>query len=520
MTLPDTFISPTRAQCVSDYKRDYLLRNPGASVTDGSLVDVDANVMADTLAPIYYDATLVGNAAALDNMTTGQLTTELANLGTAFLPAYGASGEVYVSCSSGGTYIPQGREIKNLKTGVRYVCNASALYQNGQAVPVVGVDTGPSTNILATTPPTVLTWTSPPVGCNPQAAVVPQADGTGLSGGSAAETNAQAVARIRKLRASPPASGNDAEYQALILSCPAVPAQQGFTYPSVKGPGTIAACFTLIPVAPGANRIPNPAQIAAMRGWVTGQMPGSDVALWCTIVASPTVVVLKVAWATGGSGWADAAPWPMYAAGIAANGVSVRATNAGVLTPMAFGLYSATMTAPQVGQSIALYDVAGQQFRRKKILTVTVDVVGGLSGYAITVDPSVSDASFTPYAGQNPCPWSDSLNSLIVPVVSYLDTLGPGEQLAAFFDPGLRQKRSPPSPNSFPSVISNRLLGVPPNTTVQAAQAAAPTVTLFNLTTLQDVVLQEPSVPYATPVGSPGVSSNLLTLSNLLAFPE
>jgi len=37
---------------------------------------------------------------------------------------------------------------------------------------------------------------------------------------------------------------------------------------------------------------------------------------------------------------------------------------------------------------------------------------------------------------------------------------------------------------------------------------------------LQDVVLVEPAVPYSTPVGTPGVSVNQLTLGSLVAFPE
>lgn len=521
--LPDTFVLPTRAQGVSDYKRNYVIRNPDADVSPGSLVDIDANVITDTLAPIYYDASLAGNAAALDNMTTAQLQAELVNLGTNFLPATGASGEVYVSCSAGGTYIPLGQQINNLATGVRYQCSAPGLYQNGQALPVQGIDTGPSTNILATTPPTVLTWVSPPIGCNPTAAVVPQTDGTGLSGGSAAETNAQAVARIRLLRSSPPASGNDAEYQADVADTASVPVQAAFTYPSIQGPGTTAVCFTLKPISPGANRIPNATQILQAQQQLTGQIPASDVPLFCTLVSSPLTVVLKVTWAQGATGWVDASPWPLYASPIATAGATVQAPTTGTASATYFRLDNAahTLTQPQVGQSIAMYDNTQQTFafRRKKILSSVAD---GAGGWDITVDTttSASDTSYTPTLGQAVCPWSDSLSSLIAPTVAYFDTLGPGEQKSTFFDPGLRQKRSPANPQAWPSTISNRLLGVNSQTAVQAAQGNLPPITLFTLTTLQDVILQEPTVPYVTPVGSPGVSSYLITLANLVAFPE
>jgi len=517
-SLPNTFQIPTRAQIVSQYKADYLSRNPGTpgAPTDtsiGSLVDIDANVMADTLAPIYYNASLVGNAAALDNMTTQQIAAELQNLGTAFLPATGASGEVYVSCSAGGTFIAAGQQLTNLATGLRYQCNASALYQNGQPLPVAGIDTGPQSNILATTPPTVLTWTSAPIGCNPSAAIVPQTDGTGLSGGSAAETNAHAVARIRSLRANPPASGNDSQYQALIVDTPDVAVQAAFTYPAIVGPGTTAVCFTLVPSTPGASRIPNGAQILAAQNWLAGQVPANDVPLFATLVASPVTVVLGVTWAPGAPGWADAAPYPLYQYMGAVPVVAVPAT--GPITPTFFALANATGTVlpPQVGQSIALYNAEAALFVRKRIASVVQDSFGS---WAVTVDTttSTSDQTYAPTVGQRFCPWSDSLNSIVGPVVNYFATLGPGEMKTGPTDAGQRGMRRPPNPQAWPSALTNRMLGVSSQQAVQGA------VTLFTLPTLSDVVMQEPTVPYSPPVGIPGVAAYLLTLGDLLVFPE
>ena len=522
--LPNTFIVGTRSGEVANYKRDYLIRNPGADTTVGGLVDVDANVMADMTAPLYYDAQLVGNAAALDNMTRAQLRVELQNLGTDFLPAQPASGLVACAASSGGANIPSGQQLVNLVTQVRYKVTASGLYQNGQPIPIVAMDTGPSGNVLATTPATTLHWVSLPIGCTTDPAVVAQTNGTGLSGGTNVETNAQAVARIRAIRTSPPASGNDASYQSTALVANGVSVQAVFTYPSILGPGTIGVTFTVTPTSPGGNRIPNAAQILAVQQWLAGQEPANDVPLMCALVAAPTVIALKVAWAQNVPGWVDATPWPAYASPIATQGVTIVATTAGVLTSTAFGLKPvAAQVAPQVGQSIAVLDSTqptGPAFRRKKILTVTVDA--GIGGWDITVDNTqgLSDTSYTPVSGQQVCPWSDSLQSLIKPVIAYTDTLGPGEQKGTFFDPGLRQKRSPPNPGAWPSSLTNRILGVTPQATVQPANQTSPPVTLFTLSTLADVLLADPTPPYAAPVGIPGVSSNLLTLGNLLAFPE
>jgi len=523
--LPDHFIVGTRASEVANYKRDYQVRNPGVDVTAGSLPDIDAQVMADMTAPLYYDASLVGNAAALDNMSRAQLLVELNNLtGAGFLPAQPSTGQVYCSCSAGGTNIPYGQQLTNLITGVRYICTAAGLYQNGQPIPVASQDTGPSTNILATTPPTSLKWVSAPTGANPLAAVVPQANGTGLSGGSNVEMNAQAVARLRAVRTNPPASGNDASYQALVLVTPGVPVQAVFTYPAILGPGTEGICFTVLPTSPGGNRIPNATQIQRVAQWLSGQEPANDVPLLCTLVSSPVVICFKVSWAQNAPAWADAAPWPAYAAPIATQGVTVVATTGGALTSTSFGLRAvAAQATPQVGQSIAVLDQTqpnGPVFQRKKILTVTVDA--GIGGWDITVDNTqgLSDTSYTPVSGQQVCPWSDSLSTLIKPTIAYTDTLGPGEQIATFFDPGLRKKRSPPSPGSWPSSLTNRILGVGAQTTVTPAQGQPPLVTLFTLASVADILLTDPVPPYVTPVGVAGVTSNILTVGNLLAFPE
>jgi hypothetical protein len=55
---------------------------------------------------------------------------------------------------------------------------------------------------------------------------------------------------------------------------------------------------------------------------------------------------------------------------------------------------------------------------------------------------------------------------------------------------------------------------------VSSQQAVQGAVTLFTLPTLSDVVMQEPTVPYSPPVGIPGVAAYLLTLGDLLVFPE
>jgi hypothetical protein len=293
----------------------------------------------------------------------------------------------------------------------------------------------------------------------------------------------------------------------------------------VKGPGTQAVGFTLRPSIPGANRIPNAAQLSLCAAYLQGLMPADDSIFMYTLVASPVTVVLKVLWSPGASGWADATTFPSYHPFVTTPGdrlVSASPNAAGTLSATAFRLSSPSMTeVPQVGQSIAFLDLPNLVFRRKRILSITTI---SPTIYDITVDTvsGLSDTGYAPVNGQPCCPWSDNLNSLMTPIVSYFDTLGPGEQFANFFDPGLRQRRSPPSPQFWPNQITNRILGgalvpQPP----QGPQQNQPAVqTLLTTPTLQDVLLVEPSVPFGTPVGNPGVSSNLLTLGSLAVYPE
>jgi len=98
------------------------------------------------------------------------------------------------------------------------------------------------------------------------------------------------------------------------------------------------------------------------------------------------------------------------------------------------------------------------------------------------------------------CPWSDSLQSLVPAVVGYFDTLGPGEMVSPLPDPGLRQRRSPSA--TSPSVLTRRLI--------------AP---IDALDTIEDADVYAPTLPYATPVGTPGTVVNLLILSGLGAYP-
>lgn len=494
--LPSQVVVFTRDEIRDQYVRDYSIRNPSGSTQPGQQPAIDAEVMADTIVPVYANAVTIGNGIAVQTMTRAQLTNEVQRLGSDVLPAQGASGGVTAAGSQGGGTIFAGDEIKS-SAGLRYRCTATGVYPPGAYVPILAVDdTGPSTNQPAGT---ILTWTSPRPGIAATAPVATQSDGSGLTGGRNVESSDELRARIISLRANPPASGNDADVQKALTEVPGLSVQQGFTFPSVVTPGSTAFTFTLRPAAPGSNRIPTAAQLEQARAYLVGRFPKDSSGIFATmIVASPVTIMLRASWAAKAKGWADATPWPLY---VAADPILVLGAVAPTASSTRLGTLGTTTSAPQVGQTVAFYDAPNATFRKKRIATVTQVSAGVSWDVAFDMTNAASDATYVPVVGQPACPWSDSLPSVVPAIVPYFDTLGPGEQVGSFFDEGYRRRRSPRSPDAWPSQITNRLLGP-----------------LYTLPTIGDVSLLSPTTPATPATGSAGVSSNMFTLGSMAVF--
>jgi len=491
-TLPEKLVTPTRDAIISRYERDWQLRNPAAKVGANTEPGIKARILADQLLPLYGEAARNAQVASLDDMDGDQLEDEADSLGLPRrLDAAGASGSVIIGASLGGGTIFAGDEIKDTVTGLRYQCTATAVYTDGQQVPIAGVDTGLSTNVVAGR---LLKWTSNRPGISADATVAAQTDGSGLTGGRGEETDDEIRLRIRDARANPAVAGNDADYRAAALRTPNLAIQAVFTFPALDGAGTIGLAFTVRPATPGASRLPNPTQIAAVRAAVVGEFPKDDGLISLELVAQPVAIALRVSWATTAKGWTDLQPWPSYDS---TQPIYVSAAT----SPTSFTLETlqGSPAQPQVGQTLAFYDATAAVFRRKKILSFT-----GTNPWVVTCDTAngASDLTLTPAVNAKPSPWSDSLDALVPPIVAYFDLLGPGEQVSPFFDAGSRQKRSPESPASWPSVLSGRLV-----------------TPLYALPAIADVQLVEPTLPYATTVGVMSVSSNLLSFSTLSAYP-
>jgi uncharacterized phage protein gp47/JayE len=507
--LPSQLVVPGRDQLVSWWLRDYAIHNPNARIDKGSEPYLKASVAADCVTPLYYDATLIAKNTTRATMVGVALDNEAQALGTQRFPAIGASGSVIISASSNGTSIFQG-DVGQIGANF-YQCTQTGTYANGAEVPVQGITVGPGTN---QNPGTLFTWQVQRPGCGQTATVATQADGSGLSGGHLIESDNDLRQRLNYLAANPPASGNDSEIQELASACPGLSVEKVFTYPAAQGPSSTCVIFTMRASSLGASRIPNATQIALMQAWLQGpgQMPGDLSIVVGALVSSPTKVVLRPEWAVGFPGWADASPWPAF-------------TSIGT-EPQIYASTSATSfsvsnggSQVSIGQSVAVFDLPNLTFRRKKVLASAY--AGGINTITVDTTNGISDTSYTPIVGQFVCPWSDSLQTLVLPVVAYFASLGPGEQFSSFVDPGSRQRRNPSSPAVWPSQVAARMLAGPTSAPVQpqGAPNPPPPPALATLPSLLDVLITEPVLPYSTPTGSPGVSAKLITLGDLTGYP-
>lgn len=496
--LPGTLRLPSRDTVVAKFLRDYRLKHGDAETTPGTQPYIDAQTAADVVAAIYYDAQVIANGTQDSTSEGVWLERRGEALGAPRGEATGGSGFVTISASSGGGFIDAGIELRHKATRLRYKCIVADTYDDGDEVPIEGIDTGPATNLA---PGDVMEWTSPPVGIGSTATVFENSDGTGLTGGRDEQNDPEYRDAIAERRANPPASGNDAAYQAAIIAVRGLGIQQGFTYPCIKGPGSTGIAFTMRPASPGASRIPNAAQLALVEADLKAQFPGDDEIFVCALLDQFVYVVLRVTWKSTAAGWADITPWPPYLS------PTVRVFNSPLPTPLVFTLYTSATTPPNpvVGQTIGFYNRTTGKFLHKRIGAVSTSVVGSDTRWAITCDTTnnASDTSFTPTVNDRVSPWSDSLNLVAPAVIAHFDETGPGEQVGTFYDAGIRQKRQPESPAAWPHELSERMM-----------------IPVFGVDAVARLSVAEPAFPYATTVGTPGVESYLFSLFNLAILSQ
>lgn len=484
------FVVKSREQIRNEYLVDVKFRQPDADVSKNSLWWVKASTVADALMPLYFDAKKTASVVDIDNAVGAELDIAGEADGLPRLDETTAQGYVEATASVGGGTVIQGQRLRHLQTRALYQVLVTQSVSDGGLFAIASLATGAEVNLQAGA---VLEFESPPVGLGALVTVT----STGIVGGGPEESDGSYLARIKDARANPAAAANWAHYAKTVESVGTVNVEKAFVTPAIAGPGTVGIVFTTKPDAPGGSRLPNGAQIATVEAsTVDGEgMPVDDGALFGSLADHDVAVVLRMEWAPGAPGWVDTSPWPPSAS------PAVRVGNSMAISATAFEVEaSGAIDAPTAGKTIALWDNVAKKLVAKRITAVVVNFG---NSWFIETDSSAptSDAVFVPTYLQRVSPWADSGNDIAPLIIDYMDKQGPGEQIISLPDPNGRQRRHPISP--WPHVITGRALDE-----------------VFDLSSVSDVEVLEPALPFPTTVGTAGVLSYLHRLTDFALFSE
>jgi uncharacterized phage protein gp47/JayE len=479
---------------VRQYERDYLLHNPGAKVGQNTLPGADARTLTDMLLPLYAEAARIGGGLRIESHSGDELEAVCEDYGVepSRLAAVGASGLVQVQTVAGGEFLVAGTLLQDESSGLRYQVIVAGLYDDGDAVPVAAVDTGPDTDQSAGAR---LKFVAPPPGVGPYATVIEQVDGSGLSGGRPEETDDELRQRFREQTADPAAGGNVAEYRQAAASTPSVRVEAAFVYPAIMGPGTVGMAVTMAPAGTTGDRVPTSTDLDQIRAHVVGKMPGDDGLFMYDIIPEPVDVDIAVQWAASANGWNDIKPWPPYHATAPYH---VTATSVSPLTA-SVAQNDPGRQAPSIGTTIAFW--TGTAFVRKTVV--------GISGAGTLASPwiltfsstnSASDGSYIPTLGDRPTPWAESLIDLVDPVRGIFAALGPSDHVS-FDVGGLRRRRSPAPADAWPTSLTSRSW-----------------LELFDVPSVREADWLGPALPRTPVAATVGVSANLLVLGSLRVY--
>ncbi len=515
--IPEDLILPTRDQLEAIGRNAWLTRHDEArpdeplDIGPGTEPYALSRSVVDVVQPVLYNAAVLGKATTVRGTFGERLELRAFELGldgrrsatpsTGFIQA--------TSIAPGGSNIEEGDILVHRPTQTRFEVVTTKLYLDQEYIPIRALEEGPNTNLAAGA---MLFFANQRPGCSESALVVAQNDGSGtlvgLSGGREIETDEELQERIIDAQANPPAAGNNAEIIREVERTPGVPVQKAWVISAWGGPGTNCVLFTLRPAPDTGSRLPNAVQIGLVEANLRAAFPADFSLNVGTLIAVPTTLAVSVTWRASVNGWVDPIPWPIYDkigsdeflvkvdAAPAPTTSTMRVSNVGT------GTYP-TPPTPQQGQTISVFDLATRSFKIKRIASVSVVTPDVTWDLAFDMANGASD-SFVPSAGQLVSPWSTSLNLLPTDILSYFTKLGPGEQFSVFYDDGQRRRRTPRSPDEWPSVLTNVSL----------------VSTIVNTKAVVDAEVLIPSTPFATPVGVPGVSAKLLQFEDIGVYPQ
>jgi len=368
------------------------------------------------------------------------------------LLATGGNGEVDAEATPGTVYIasttvPDPLATKAAdKAGLQYQVFSSSSVTVGDSGKVTlrlqAIDTGRATNLANLAE---LTWVNPPPGSAPKCVVSQE-----FTGGTPRESDQEWGERLFEARSTRPRAGNPAHFRLWAKRASNAVAD-AFVYPCALNAGSVVVAV----VQKRARserfdaRIPSAGTMSVVSGYLTPPsspvVPGRVHVVVVPAVAEAVDAVVSLGMRRASpAGWADASPWPGYAASAA--------TILSVTDELTFRMSSDTERPTFGTPQLMVWHALTSEFERLNVASVTLNA--GAYDVVLATAPEVALL-----AGKWISPYSPRLVALSAGVVAYFDALGPGELVSLASDVRAGRAYRRPRPEvTAPYTVGSALL--------------------------------------------------------------
>lgn len=267
---------PTFEEIRDAYLRDIKNLLPDAATDPDSDFFIRATALASAVDGLYHHQLWTARQVLPDTSDPEYLERHAALRGITRKPAIAATGELTVQ-GTPGSVIPSGESVRHTATNLTFLTAAQAVIgADGRAVVSV---TAAQAGVMPVFSGEPVLFVQAPEGVLSQA-------GLTLSGGVAAETDAELLARLLDYMMHPPGGGNAYDYRRWAMAVPGI--SKAWAFPGRRGLGSVDVAV-LGPDGPAL-----PSAIAAAQAAVDAARPAACKDAW-VLSPTPTPVAIKVA---------------------------------------------------------------------------------------------------------------------------------------------------------------------------------------------------------------------------------
>jgi len=491
-----------------NFIRAHLVRNgigaasARAAVAKGSDRWMTAQMAVQLTSVVLANNRALEDATMPDTATGDDLDRLCAIYGLARSSGAGAQGNVTVT-TSGSVTFAAGQELTADSTGKRYKVVTTTTVGSGGSVPIIGIDTGKSTNLAESAK---MTWVSPPAGCSSGCVV-----GTGgLTNGQDGETDGRLRQRLLRRLQQPQNGGSWSHYQQWAED--ASSAVQGvWVYPAFRGPGTVGVAIAIEGTADNAYDREAPEALRQLvDAAVTGEQPEFADVTVKSVVEQDLSVAFKLtlpeppSGGGKGGGWVDpsADRWAKAKIGAGNTNGIVKVTTVTSTTALTVNAYN----EPVDGSTICVYHQSSRTLSRAVVLSHSGS--GSAGAWPIVLDRALSDVSVNDYV----FPACENAESYAETYAASIAALSPGEWTDEA-EALPRAYRHPATEDGYPSAVTTMQLA--------AMQTAHPEVVNASYFAIDDVVSSftlpyEPDVATSVQTDAP----NIFRVDRIAFYPE